>query len=296
MRLTITKNQISVSICLLLAVNLFGQEPNYLKDFKPGEMDKLMKSAGSAKQGDSVTSAVEEDDKLFYLGKDGFPTTQKGKYIFLVDGQTKNELKTGIFKFWAIDAKNVDKRTLVKELTFANDILQGEFRYYYPNGKIAQIGNYVQGKIKGKTSIYYPDGKLFSEFSYNNDKINGIRKDFYPSGNTKLIINILDGKPHGAYQTFFPNGKLEQEWNYQHGQAHGRYQYYYESGQIWIEKEYKDNLLWNVSFSYDSAGKSLDKGTLKDGNGTVRYYDEKGKLYSIEYYEKGQKVKEENKN
>ena len=46
--------------------------------------------------------------------------------------------------------------------------------------------------------------------------------------------------------------------------------------------------------NYDAAGKPVDKGTLKDGEGTIRSYDENGKLYLIEHFEKGKSVKKEN--
>ena len=70
--------------------------------------------------------------------------------------------------------------------------------------------------------------------------------------------------------------------------------YYHENGQIWIERIYDNGLLLNVIANYDSTGKKRDKGTLKDGNGTLNLYDENNTLKRIETYKDGLKTSEEN--
>ena len=77
------------------------------------------------------------------------------------------------------------------------------------------------------------------------------------------------------------------------GVYEGIYRYYYENGQLWVEKEYRNERLWNIAGSYDSKGKSKDTGTLKDGNGTVLFYTEEGKIYLIQTLQNGHVMKEE---
>lgn len=79
------------------------------------------------------------------------------------------------------------------------------------------------------------------------------------------------------------------------GTENSIYKYYYENGQLWIEMEYKNGLLMNVIGSYDNMGNPREKGTIKDENGTVIYYTEDGKIYSVETFKDGKKIKEENK-
>ena len=45
--------------------------------------------------------------------------------------------------------------------------------------------------------------------------------------------------------------------------------------------------------NFDKNGNSMEKGTLKDGNGTLFLYDENGKLTTIEYYKNGRRIKKE---
>ena len=67
--------------------------------------------------------------------------------------------------------------------------------------------------------------------------------------------------------------------------------YFYENGQLWIEKTYENGLLLNVNGSYTKDGNLRDKGTIKNGNGTVIHYTEEGKIYAILTFQNGLKVK-----
>jgi antitoxin component YwqK of YwqJK toxin-antitoxin module len=46
-----------------------------------------------------------------------------------------------------------------------------------------------------------------------------------------------------------------------------------------------------ILHSYDLQGQDLDSGTLKDGYGTWKEFDDNGKLVEMTTYEKGKKVK-----
>ena len=51
----------------------------------------------------------------------------------------------------------------------------------------------------------------------------------------------------------------------------------------------------NVNGSYDSNGNSRDYGSIRNGNGTINYYTEEGRIYNTQTFENGLKVKEEEK-
>jgi hypothetical protein len=61
----------------------------------------------------------------------------------------------------------------------------------------------------------------------------------------------------------------------------------HSTGIIWSEKEYLNGLLWNVKNNFDSNGKSQDKGTLMNGNGTLKIYDEDNKIVRVIEYKNG---------
>ncbi|ASV32470.1 trypsin-like peptidase domain-containing protein [Maribacter cobaltidurans] len=67
----------------------------------------------------------------------------------------------------------------------------------------------------------------------------------------------------------------------------GTYTYKYPNGKLWSRRIYKNGIPWTVIDNYDPEGKPQEKGTLKDGTGTLNTYDAKGKLIYVERFEKG---------
>jgi antitoxin component YwqK of YwqJK toxin-antitoxin module len=295
--------------CLLLILAIVGntiraQEPDYLRDLTLQQLENLQKTAQQKESlkkpahPDSTvpnTYAGAEDDKIIYMGEQGFPEVLKSKLVYFIEGWEKNGKRTGLFKYRAVDSKNVNKWTLVKELTFVNDTLHGPFRYYYPDSILAQEGQYVRGSFHGKAVIYYPDGKVYNVCYFENGALNGTLEQFFRDGNPKLKMGVKNDQPHGEFITYYPGGTKMELITYVDGKGHGKYQYYHPNGQLWVEKEFRNEKLWNIIVNYDSKGRKKDKGTIKDGNGTVNFYNENGKLYLVEYYENGEKVKAEKK-
>ena len=63
---------------------------------------------------------------------------------------------------------------------------------------------------------------------------------------------------------------------------------YFENGQLRSHRIYIDGLLWNIIELRKADGTRVkDFGTYKDGNGTIKLYDEKDRLKSLTTYTKG---------
>lgn len=71
---------------------------------------------------------------------------------------------------------------------------------------------------------------------------------------------------------------------------------FHKNGQIWTIREIKRGQIWTVFVNYNSSGVEMEKGTLKNGNGTLYLYDEKGKLETIHTFKEGVLVDVKNKN
>lgn len=67
----------------------------------------------------------------------------------------------------------------------------------------------------------------------------------------------------------------------------GKYTFKYEDGKIWSEVIYKDGFPWEVLSNYNRNGVLQEKGTLKNGNGTLFIYDKEGKLMYIFHHKNG---------
>jgi hypothetical protein len=79
-----------------------------------------------------------------------------------------------------------DKKVLSKE-HYTNNIKNGEFISYYPNGNIQITLWYNDGKKDSTLKAYYNDGKLQYTYDYVNDKINGYFREYFNNGNRKEI-------------------------------------------------------------------------------------------------------------
>jgi antitoxin component YwqK of YwqJK toxin-antitoxin module len=102
----------------------------------------------------------------------------------------------------------------------------------------------------------------------------------------------------------FTDGKQIGEWNFYHfnegragigilvdGKRNGIWKWYFNNGQIKTVRKWKDGLLIDVVICYDGQGNELNKGTLINGNGTMKLYDSDGLLLEILQYENGENVK-----
>ncbi len=73
------------------------------------------------------------------------------------------------------------------------------------------------------------------------------------------------------------------------------YTYYHTNGEIWSEIYFKNGLFWTVISNFNSNGDKVEKGTLKDGNGTRYIYNDEGVLLYIETFKNGVRIKLENR-
>ncbi|PTB98040.1 hypothetical protein C9994_00345 [Marivirga lumbricoides] len=141
---------------------------------------------------------------------------------------------------------------------------------YYSNGNLKlQIKDSLSGGKELKyLSVYFENGKIRQMgFYFNEDEKYGKWVEYYENGNKKKIEN------------------------YENGILNGEYQYFHENGQIWTEKVYANGLLWQVISNYDRNGVKKDKGTLKNGNGTLRVYNSEGQLSRIAEFVNGKEEK-----
>lgn len=67
--------------------------------------------------------------------------------------------------------------------------------------------------------------------------------------------------------------------------------YFHKNSQLWQELTVQNNVRIDVLCNYDKNGNPQEKGTLKNGNGTVYTYDEDGALYSIDEFKNSKFIK-----
>jgi len=112
-------------------------------------------------------------------------------------------------------------------------------------------------------------------------------KTFYENGNPKTVEYYDGFTPTGKWTEYYENGKMMKEYQYENGKPNGGCKYYYEDGRLWTERILKDGENWTVISNFDKNGNRVDSGTLKNGNGTMKLYNEQGELTSIVTYKNG---------
>jgi antitoxin component YwqK of YwqJK toxin-antitoxin module len=140
---------------------------------------------------------------------------------------------------------------------------------------------YKGNKVDGYSRDFYDDGTINVVKFYKNGKEQA--KIEQRLKNNKLVLN----NGNGTYYTFYPSGKKSTESEHRLGKRDGKTSWYYENGQLdqTIIYKYDDNLIdglrWEVLSSFDKNGKPREKGTLKNGNGTIILYDSNGEKSGV---------------
>lgn len=251
-------------------------------------MPKGKTDANDLRQGNWKDYEVLHD--FTYLNLDDVPEQVFGDFLLYAEGKFIDGKREGLWKFYVLEDKTF-KKILQKEMTYVSNEIKGIYNYFYPNGKVSHVGNYDTDKISEMT-VYYNNGKIFRTNSVVSGMITGKATTFYRDGKIAAESNYENDSLHGEYRSYYPSGSKQQISYFVNGKLDGNYQYYHENGQLWIEKEYKNCLLWNVKYNYDESGKSRDVGTLKNGNGTIIYYKSSGEIYNIQTFENGIMVSE----
>lgn len=87
---------------------------------------------------------------------------------------------------------------------------------------------------------------------------------------------------------FYESGHLMEELTMINGKFHGTRKYYHPNGTLWSVEEYKNGMPWNAIANYTDKGIKRPHGTLRNGTGTLIFYDENGAVSETLNYVNGQ--------
>ena len=105
----------------------------------------------------------------------------------------------------------------------------------YKDGQVESIENFKNGKLNGEFKEFFENGSLFQVGTFKNGEMKNIRV-FYENGNLKFEQNLKDRK--GRYKGYYPNGQLEEEGEIFQGEKIGVWRYYNEEGKLSSEVTY----------------------------------------------------------
>ena len=111
----------------------------------------------------------------------------------------------------------------------------GQIIKKYKDGQVKSIENFKNGKLNGEFKEFFENGSLFQVGTFKNGEMKNIRV-FYENGNLKFEQNLKDRK--GRYKGYYPNGQLEEEGEIFQGEKIGVWRYYNEEGKLSSEVTY----------------------------------------------------------
>lgn len=122
---------------------------------------------------------------------------------------------------------------LLEEAHYVNDTLEGERKYFFPNGTLESVEYYRRGKNHGKYQKFYENGRLNIEQDFADGAMQGFSLAYYPNGVLKEKVTIVDSEENGPFQEYWENGNLKAEGAYKPGEEESA-----EQGEL---KEYDEN-------------------------------------------------------
>lgn len=294
-----------------------ASETNYKAGKKDGiaiEYDKNGKLVGiNEMSGDSVASAPG-GVVIIDLYKEYHPN---GK-VKLMGGLNKG-MKSGIFREYDLEGNMINayvyiRDTLVSEgMIESGGIFTGEWKTYYPDGKVKSQGTYVEGKKDGKWVYYYPDGKKEQEGKFKNNVLSGQWLWYYHNGQLKKeeyfnskglhegTLVEYDSLGNELARGEYFNGKREGEWFYHvgdfketgsftYGEPDGIWTHYYQNGKIAFKGEYREGEPKGKHIYYHQNGLRKKVGKYAGGlkHGVWREFNNRGEQIETIHFKRGE--------
>jgi antitoxin component YwqK of YwqJK toxin-antitoxin module len=170
----------------------------------------------------------------------------------------------------------------------------GEFKYFYPSGKLQTVLTFSDDGRHAKNVTYSENGKKIASGEFIDKKKEG-KWSYYSDIDGKLVSeeNYSNGLLEGKAITYYPNtGKPFEIIEYKNGIKDGIWIKYFPEGEIMTKTFYKNGKLQGSFLNYSPEGKLLVKGEYNKGNqdGIWEFYDESGNLYRKEVYNEGRLI------
>lgn len=186
----------------------------------------------------------------------------------------------------------------VYEGQFRDGVPQGEFRYFYPDGKLKTVSVITGQGTRARTVSYFKNGKMMASGNYLDEKKDSIWR-FYNEKDGNLVSeeNYTRGVKNGKSSAFYPDGRVSEWMTWENGQLTGPWEQLYSDGKPKLRAGYKQNEKHGSFTTYYLSGQVMMSGSYDSGHmdGTWIYYDEKGIVTKKEYYSKGVLLKKEEK-
>lgn len=129
------------------------------------------------------------------------------------EGHYKDDLREGVWKkYWP-------NGHLRSEITYMMGKPHGPYKIYYQGGNSEEQGTWDDGVNTGEFKRYYENGQLRQHFFFNGlGKRNGTQYYFHENGQPAVVVEIVNGMESGTMKRFNDQGQLIEEKIFEKGQ------------------------------------------------------------------------------
>lgn len=170
-------------------------------------------------------------------------------------------VKNGLYSSYY---KNGLKRS---EGEYVNGKQVGFWNCWYENGSPLNEGNYGDDGLEiGEWKFYYPSGKLQQIDHFKLGRHNGEFIDYHENGNIKRKGNNLKDTLNGRDQAFWANGFLSADRTYKNGSICGQFKEFTSKGKMILSGNRDDAGPIGYIFLHDTiTGDTLEKSIIRWG-------------------------------
>lgn len=205
----------------------------------------------------------------------------KDKSIVLMQGDYKNGLRHGYFKYFDRDGN------LIKTEKYVEDVLQNDAietaridvqRDFYADRRIKSYTSTRNGQKDGLQVFYDPQGNITQAAVFRQGILSekggvidpegrkqGTWVEYSPSGQKKAAGEYKDGNRTGDWTYYYPDGSVEQKGKYSQGKETGQWTWYYPGGKILRQEFYRNGKEEGESVEYDRQGNTVARGEYENG-------------------------------
>ena len=177
-------------------------------------------------------------------------------YSCQMSGQDVSEQSAGVS--WSLASRSYDKEELVFNrlnslwlLKTDSTVISGIVKAYYPDGRILQAFELVEGKRQGMAYTYFPDGRVRFQESYHQNRLHGTVKRWTMKNGYQLLARLqyVDGRLHGEQKKWYDTGELHKQMHLNRGKEDGLQQAFRKNGALYANYEARNGRIYGLKRS-----------------------------------------------
>ena len=142
-------------------------------------------------------------------------------------------------------------------------IENGDFRYFFANGRLQSAGKYLNGKKEGEWLSYFENGMMYDSAQYQKGSIVGTRFRWHKNGAIADSM-VLNSDGSGIAVSWFDNGNPSGAGRYSAGnKMHGKWQFFHKNGTLSATIVFNEEKIISKEFFTEKGEAKNEEGIIE---------------------------------